>query len=91
MDKRLNNIHVIYTDYCKVDILETGVDHASDFSLRQNVILDCEKISAGGIFLARTIWEGVHPRRVFLISKHRDLIIKYGKGYKGNRSFRKLS
>lgn len=43
----------MYTGYRNVEILETNLDYASDSSLRQNVILDCERISAGGIFLAR--------------------------------------
>ena len=77
------NIHVI-----KAGILETSLDYASDFSLRQNDILDCERISAGGIFLARKTWRG-STREVlnfFLFENvRRDLIVNYGKCYKGNR------
>ena len=71
--------------------LDTSLDYASDFSLRKNVILDCERISAGGIFLAQTIWRRSTREGIIYISKCRDLIVKYGKGCKGNRSFRKQS
>ena len=61
-----NCLSFIKIQVIKAEILETSLDNASDLSLRQNDILDCERISAWGIFFSCCTYKGYKVSRQFL-------------------------